>query len=98
MAYVAPPPRLARHWRLWQIFFSDAKTGTIRKSSDGTLATTQTLYRRWGIKTAREYARIKIGGLRLVSGNPDFANAPAHGHDDARFYDRQQDYGHARGR
>ena len=29
-------------------------------------------------------------------GNPD--NAPAHGHDDARFYDRQQDYGHARGR
>ena len=63
-----------------------------------TLATTQTrgLYRRWGIKTAREYARIKIGGLRLVSGNPD--NAPAHGHDDARFYDRQQDYGHARGR
>ena len=67
-----------------------------RKSSDSTLATTQTLYRRWGIKTAREYARIKIGGLRLVSGNPD--NAPAHGHDDARFYDRQQDYGHARGR
>ena len=63
-----------------------------------TLATTQTrgLYRRWGIKTAREYARIKIGGLRLVSGNPD--NAPTHGHDDARFYDRQQDYGHARGR
>jgi hypothetical protein len=36
--------------------------------------------------------------LRLVSGNPDFANAPAHGHADARFYDRQQDYGHARGR
>ena len=32
-----------------------------RKSSDSTLATTQTLYRRWGIKTAREYARIKIG-------------------------------------
>ena len=36
--------------------------------------------------------------LRLVSGNPDFANAPAHGHADARVYDRQQDYGHARGR
>jgi len=33
-----------------------------------TLATTQTrgLYRRWGIKTAREYARIKIGGLRTT--------------------------------
>ena len=30
------------------------------------------LYRRWGIKTAREYARIKINGLRLVGGNPDF--------------------------
>ena len=27
------------------------------------------LYRRWGIKTAREYARIKIDGLRLVGGN-----------------------------
>ena len=26
------------------------------------------LYRRWGIKTAREYARIKIDGLRLVGG------------------------------
>ena len=24
------------------------------------------LYRRWGIETAREYARIKIDGLRLV--------------------------------
>ena len=30
------------------------------------------LYRGWGIKTAREYARIKINGLRLVGGNPDF--------------------------
>ena len=27
------------------------------------------LYRRWGIKTAREYARIKIDGLRLVGGS-----------------------------
>ena len=42
------------------------------------------LYRRWGIKTAREYARIKIDGLRLVGGNPDFTNAPGHGDDDAR--------------
>ena len=41
------------------------------------------LYRRWGIKTAREYARIKIDGLRLVGGNPDFTNAPGHGDDDA---------------
>ncbi len=32
------------------------------------------LYRRWGIKTAREYARIKIDGLRLVGGNPDFTS------------------------
>ena len=57
------------------------------------------LYRRWGIKTAREYARIKIDGLRLVGpgGNPDFTNAPGHGDDDARFYDRQQAYVHARG-
>ena len=55
------------------------------------------LYRRWGIKTAREYARIKIDGLRLVGGNPDFTNAPGHGDDDARFYDRQQAYAHARG-
>ena len=54
------------------------------------------LYRRWagGIKTAREYAQIKIDG-----GNPDFTNAPGHGDDDARFYDRQQleAYVHARG-
>ena len=56
------------------------------------------LYRRWGIKTAREYARIKIDGLRLVGGNPDFTNPPGHGDDDARFYDRQQAYVHARGR
>ena len=60
------------------------------------------LYRRWGIKTAREYARIKIDGPRLVGGNPDFTNAPGpgpgHGDDDARFYDRQQAYVHARGR
>ena len=43
---------------------------------------------RWGnpfsledpwLKTAREYARIKIDGLRLVGGNPDFTNAPGHG-------------------
>ena len=25
-------------------------------------------------------------------GNPDFTNAPGHGDDDARFYDRQQVY------
>ena len=55
------------------------------------------LYRRWGIKTAREYARIKIDGLRLVGGNRDSTNAPGHGDDDARFYDRQQAYVHARG-
>ena len=48
---------------------------------------------------AREYARtrIKIDGLRLVGGNPDFTNAPGHGDNDARFYDRQQAYVHARG-
>ena len=46
---------------------------------------------------AREYVRIKIDGLRLVGGNPDFTNPPGHGDDDARFYDRQQAYVHARG-
>ena len=37
--------------------------------------------------------------VRLVGGtrNPDFTNAPGHGDDDARFYDRQQAYVHARG-
>ena len=54
------------------------------------------LYRRWGIKTAREYARIKIDGL-LPGGKPDFTNALGHGDDDARFYDRQEAYVHARG-
>ena len=51
----------------------------------------------FAVETAREYARIKIDGLRLVGGNPDFTNAPGHGDDDARFYDRQQAYVHARG-
>ena len=55
------------------------------------------LYRRWGIKSAREFARIKIEGLRLVGGHPDFTNTPAHADDDARFYDRQQAYVPARG-
>ena len=32
--------------------------------------------------------RVKIDGLRLVGGNPDFTDAPAHGGDDACFYDR----------
>ena len=53
------------------------------------------LYRRWGIKTARKYARIKIDASG--GGNPDFTNPPGHGDDDARFYDRQQAYVHARG-
>ena len=38
----------------------------------------------------------KPRGGRLVGGNPDFTDAPAHGDDDARFYDRQQAYVHAR--
>ena len=50
----------------------------------------------FAVETAREYARIKIDGLRLVGGNPDFTNPPGHGDDDARFYDRQQTYVHAR--
>ena len=54
------------------------------------------LYRRWGNKAAREYARIKIDGL-LPGGKPDFTNALGHGDDAARFYDRQQAYVHARG-
>ena len=45
---------------------------------------------------APQYARIKMDGIRLVGGNPDFTNAPGHGDDDAR-YDRQQAYVHARG-
>ena len=40
---------------------------------------------------------VKIDGLRLVGGNPDFTNAPGHGDDDERFYDRQQAYVHSRG-
>ena len=36
------------------------------------------LYRRWGINTPREYARIKIDGL-LPGGKPDFTNALGHG-------------------
>ena len=39
--------------------------------------------------------RVKIDGLRFVGGNPDFTNAPGHGNDDTRFYDRQQAYVHA---
>ena len=46
---------------------------------------------------APQYARIKMDGIRLVGGNPDFTNAPGHGDDDARIYDRQQAYVHAHG-
>ena len=38
----------------------------------------------------------EASGRSLVGGNPDFTDAPAHGDDDARFYDRQQAYVHAR--
>ena len=38
-----------------------------------------------------------VAAVRLVGGNPDFTKAPGHGDDDARFYDRQQAYVHARG-
>ena len=46
------------------------------------------LYRRWGIKTAREYARIKIDGLRLVGGNRTSPTRPGTA-TTTRFYDRQ---------
>ena len=45
-----------------------------RTSLTKTRALTNSTY-----KTAREYVRIKIDGLRLVGGNPDFTNAPGHG-------------------
>ena len=63
-----------------------------RTSLTKTRALTNSTY-----KTAREYVRIKIDGLRLVGGNPDFTNAPAHADDDARFHDRQQACVHAGG-
>ena len=75
--------RVRAYSRAGKLFFNDCITGK------------ELRIRRWGIKTAREYARIKIDGLRLVGGNPDFTNAPGHGDDDARFYDRQQAYVHA---
>ena len=54
------------------------------------------LYRRWGIKTARvrpDQDRRPPARRR----DPDFTNAPGHGDDDTRFYDRKQAYVHARG-
>ena len=84
-----------RESRLNEILFWVADGATSEEHAAALLK--NRLYRRWGIKTAREYARIKIDGLRLVGGNPDFTNAPGHGDDDARFYDRQQAYVHARG-
>ena len=45
---------------------------------------------------APDSGRIKIDGLRLVGGNPDFTNVPGHDDDDARFHDRPQAYVHAR--
>lgn len=50
-----------------------------------------------GHQVRARVARIKIEGLRLVGGHPDFTNTPAHADDDARFYDRQQAYVPARG-
>ena len=47
------------------------------------------LYRRWGIKTLREYAdqdRRPPPRRR----QPGLANMPGHADDDARFHDRQQ--------
>ena len=40
---------------------------------------------------AREYVRIKIDGLRLVGGHPDFTNAPRHGGGDADTTESQRD-------
>ena len=56
------------------------------------------LYRRWGIKTLREYAdqdRRPPPRRR----QPGLANMPGHADDDARFHDsdRQEAYVHARG-
>ena len=48
-------------------------------------------YNHFRIKTARKYARIKIDGLRLVGGNPDFTNAPRHGGGDADTTESQRD-------
>ena len=39
----------------------------------------------------------KINGLVGGHPGPDFTNTPAHADDDARFYDHQQAYVHARG-
>ena len=48
------------------------------------------LYRRWGIETAREYARIKIDGLRLVGGTRTSPTRP-------RTATHASTTGHARG-
>ena len=56
-----------------------------RTSLTKTRALTNSTY-----KTAREYVRIKIDGLRLVGGNPDF-NAPGHGGGDADTTESQRD-------
>ena len=65
----------------------------------GGLFRPQAIYRTPGppFDKSTSRVRVKIVGLRLVGGNPDFTNAPGHGDDDARFYDRQQAYVHARG-
>ena len=52
---------------------------------------TEPRWRRVDIKTAREYVRIKIDGLRLVGGNADFTNAPKHGRGDADTTESQRD-------
>jgi len=57
-----------------------------RTSLTKTRALTNSTY-----KTAREYVRIKIDGLRLVGGNPDFTNAPRHGGSDADTTESQRD-------
>ena len=59
--YAALPPTAGPPLAPMTNIFFRRQDRNHRKSSDSTLATTQTLYRRWGIKTAREYARIKIG-------------------------------------
>ena len=53
------------------------------------------LYRRWGIETARALPGSRSTASGSSCGNPDFTNAPGHGDDDARYYNRQQAYVHA---
>ena len=68
-----------------------------RPSESSPLAGSLPVRKRFENRQNFRIGTAKLNCPRLVGGHPDFTNTPAHADDDARFYDHQQAYVHARG-